>query len=164
MYCADVCDIILVHTNARCIVLTFVLAYFTFLYLSSCTILGIEGRKSFLSAASLKAGWVGCCGSSVFLSHPQSRSSLVFPLPCTLTSLCCKLYWQVDEVPWVSGTQTICDVDYCVHTAMCIVLTFVKLYSYAHKCNVCCAHVCDALLSTCVGIHVVILFYIIFYA
>ena len=31
----------------------------------------------------------------MFLSHSRSRSSLVFPLPCTLTSLCCKLYWQV---------------------------------------------------------------------
>ena len=31
------------------------LLYFTLLYPSSCTILGVEGRKSFLSAASLKA-------------------------------------------------------------------------------------------------------------
>ena len=69
------------------------LTYFTLLYPSSSTILGVEGRKRFLS--------------SVFLSHPRSRSSLVFPLPCTLTFLCCKLYWQADEVPCASGAQTI---------------------------------------------------------
>ena len=50
------------HSCALCILLL----YFTLLYPSSCTILGVKGRKSFLSAASLKV-WV--------LSHLRSRSS-----------------------------------------------------------------------------------------
>ena len=66
-----------------------------------------RGERAFCLRQVWKPGWVGCCRSSVLLSHPRSRSSLVFPLPCTLTSLCCKLYWQADEVPCVSGAQSI---------------------------------------------------------
>ena len=67
----------------------------------------LRGERAFCLRQVWRPGWVRCCGSSVFLSHPRSRSSLVFPLPCTLTSWCCKLYWQADEVPCMSGTQTI---------------------------------------------------------
>ena len=63
--------------------LYFTLLYFTLLYPSSCTILGVEGRKSFLSAASLKA-WVGgmlCVFRDFFHTLdpdlPWSSSSLV---------------------------------------------------------------------------------------
>ena len=96
-----------------------------FVYPSSCLILGIKGRKSFLSVASLKA-WVGGMlwvfsvsftpSIQVFLGLPLALYPDTFVLTALLASwwvsmrvrcpnhliLCCWMWWRIGVVPTIS--------------------------------------------------------------